>query len=149
MIRGDIANTPVARFLLVFEGLVATLPDAKARAKFDGYRKVHAYKRAVAQFVPNEMCSKVIWDTVWRRSYAVDVVTFLGDDMVDAVEARIEDWGLPVGRVWTEEKTLLARSLNYRPDIIGVFHTEPGDFAMYGSKGYLVDPTYPVLIGAR
>lgn len=147
MIKGDLSNVPVARFLLLFEGLVGVLPDAKARAKFDGYRKVHAYKRAVAQFQINELCAKVIWDTTWRRNYSVDVVTFLGDEMVEFVEDRIEDWGLPVGHVWTEDKYLLARSLNYRPDVIGIFHPNPADWAVYGSKGFVVDPANPVLIG--
>lgn len=140
MIRGEISNEVVGRLLLVFEGVVADLPDAKARAKFDGYRKVRAYKRAVSQFVINEQMAKVIWDTVWRRSYSVDVVTFLGEDMVEFVEERIEHEGLPIGRVWTEEKPMLARSLNYRPDVIGVYHADPRDFAMFGGKGQLIDP---------
>lgn len=147
MQHGDISNAVTGRFLLVFEGLVATLPDTKARAKFDAMKRIHAYKRAVGQFQINEIMGKVIWDTVWRRNHSVDVVTFLGDEFVEHVEARIEDWGLPVGRVWGEEKTMLARSLNYRPDVIAVYHANPSDFAMYGSKGVVLDPAHPTLIG--
>ncbi len=147
MQHGDISNDVTARLLLVFEGLVANLPDEKARAKFDRYRKLHQWRRAVAFFEINEVMAKVIWDTTWRHNYSVDVVTFLGPEMVDEVEARVENWGLPVGRVWTEEKTMLARSLNYRPDVAGVFHTNPSDIFMFGSKGRLIDPSATSLLG--
>jgi hypothetical protein len=147
MQHGDISNETTARFLLVFEGLVGVLPDKRAEAKFSRAVRFKRWKAAVDQFHCNETCAKVIWDTVWRRNYAVDVVTFLGDEMVEHVEARMEHWDLPVGRVWTEDKYLLARSLNYRPDVIGVYHPTPGDALVYGSKGFLVDPSSPTLIG--
>ncbi|WP_020142245.1 hypothetical protein [Terracoccus sp. 273MFTsu3.1] len=144
---GDISNEVTARFLLVFEGLIGILPDKRAEAKFSRSVRFKRWEAAVGQFHLNEMASKVVWDTVWRRNYSVDVVTFLGDDMVDHVRNRIEHWGLPVGKVWTEDKYLLARTLNYRPDVIGVYHTNPADFAVFGSKGRVVDPAMPTLIG--
>lgn len=147
MQHGDISNEQIGRFLLVFEGLVGVLPDKRAEMKFSRCIRFKRHRAAVEQFHCNEMAAKVIWDTVWRRNFAVDVVTFLGDDMVDHVRDRIESWDLPVGKVWTEDKYMLARSLNYRPSVIGVYHTNPADFAVFGNKGRVVDPAMPTLIG--
>lgn len=147
MRKGDISNEMTGRFLLVFEGLVGVLPDKKAEARFARAVKFRRWESAVNQFVINESCAKVIWDTVWRRNYSVDVVTFLAEEMTSHIrDIVIDKWDLPVGRVSREDKYMLARELNYRPNVIGVFHPNPADFAVYGGKGVVVDPSYPVLL---
>lgn len=148
MRNGDISNQQEARLLLVFEGLIATLPSAKARGKYDMLARVGQWKRAVRQFKINEPAARIIWDTAFRRGYSLDAVTFLDEDALEHVEEFIAAENLPIGHVTYSDKYLLARSLNYRPDVVGVFHANPADVLVYGSKGYLVNPDHPVLIGA-
>lgn len=134
--------------MLVFEGLIGVLPDAKARAKYSMLAKVGNWKRAVRCFEVNEPCAKVLVDVVWRKRYSVDVVTFLDEDVVDPLADWLDAKGLPVGNVDFADKTMLARELNYRLDVVGVFYPNASDIFMFGSKGYLVDPSAPRLIGA-
>lgn len=148
MLHGDISNRVEPRLMVVFEGLIGTHPEAKHRARYEMHKRIGNWTRAMRTFQINEPCARIIWDTVWRRSYSVDVVTFLDEDAVDALADLLDAWGLPVGHVTYSEKAMLARSLNYRPDVVGVFHPNPADVFAFGSKGFLVDPSNPILIGA-
>lgn len=148
MLHGDISNRVEPRLMLVFEGLIGFHPDAKARAKYSMMAKVGQWKRAANTFTVNEPCAKVLVDAVWRRRYSVDVVTFLDEEIVEPLTDWLDAKGLPVGNVTYADKTMLARELNYRLDVVGVFHPNASDVLVFGSKGYLVDPAAPVLFGA-
>lgn len=147
MLNGDISNYAEPRLMLVFEGLIGLHHDPKARARYGFHARLGNWKRAVRSFEINEQCAKVIVDTVWRKRYTVDVVTFLDEDIVEPLAEFLDDKGLPVGHVTYSDKTMLARELNYRLDVVGVFHPNPSDAFMFGSKGYYVNPGNPVLIG--
>ena len=147
MRNGDISNSVEPRLMLVFEGLIGIHPDARDRAKYTFHARLGNWKRAVRTYTLNEICAKHIVDTVWRRRYSVDVVTFLNEDIVEPLADFLDDKGLPVGRVTFADKTMLARDLNYRPDVLGVFHPNPADIFMFGGKGRLVDPASPNLMG--
>lgn len=130
--------------MLVFEGLIAELPDAKARAKYSAYAKVNQWGRALRQYQINELLAKHFMDIVWRKGYSIDVVTFLDERAVEPLEELLDGWGLPVGNITFSEKSMLARSLNYRLDVVGVFHPNPADVLTFGSKGHLVNPQSPL-----
>lgn len=131
----------------MFEGLLGIHTDVKARAKFTTMMKLHRFHSAIRTFTLNEMMQRVIWDVVFRYDYGVDVVTFLDERLVDDLTEYLDEQGLPVGHIWQSEKLLLARSLNYRPDVAGVFYPDPTDRFAFGSKGYFTDPADPILIG--
>jgi hypothetical protein len=149
LLNGDIDNRVEPRLLVVFEGLLGIHTDAKARAKYSTLVKVHRYQTAIRTFSLNEQLQRVIWDATYGRfNYTVDVVTFLGEKLVNPLSDYLDDNGLPVGRVTYSDKLLLARSLNYRPDVAGVFFPAgPQPDFSFGSKGYAVDPSNPNLIG--
>ena len=144
---GDLSNRVEPRLLVVFEGLLGIHADARARAKYSMAMKIHRYGTAIRTFTLNEQLQKVIWDVTWRYDYAVDVVTFLDERLADPLIEYLDEQGLPVGRVWYSDKMLLARSLNYRPDVAGVFYPDQADRFTFGGKGYATDPRNPVLIG--
>jgi hypothetical protein len=148
MLHGDISNRVEPRLMLVFEGLIGVHPDARSRAKYSMHTRLGNWRRAVRTFEINEGCAKVVVDAVWRRRYSLDVVTFLDEEIVDPLADWLDAKGLPVGNVTYADKTMLARELNYRLDVVGVFHPNPADVLVFGSKGYLVDPSAPVLFGA-
>ena len=145
--HGDIDNRVEPRLLVVFEGLLGIHADIKARAKYSTAMKLHRYAAAIRTFTLNEQLQKVIWDVTWRHDYAVDVVTFLDERLAEPLTGHLGDQGLPVGKVWYSDKLLLARSLNFRPDVAGVFYADQSDRFTFGSKGYATDPNNPVLIG--
>jgi hypothetical protein len=149
LLNGDISSRVEPRLLVVFEGLLGFHTDAKARAKYSTLMKVHRYQTAIRTFSLNEQLQRVIWDVTYGRfNYAVDVVTFLDARLVGSLQHYLDEEGLPVGQVTYSDKLLLARSLNYRPDVAGVFYPASAnpDFS-FGSKGYAVDPNNPNLIG--
>lgn len=147
---GDISNRVEPRLLVVFEGLLGIHPDARARAKYSAAMKLHRYGTAIRTFELNEQLQRSIWDITYGRfNYAVDVVTFLDERLVAPLRDLIDEQGLPIGHVIYSDKLLLARSLNYRLDVAGVFYPASAnpDFT-FGSKGYGVDPSNPILMGA-
>jgi len=147
VLNGDLSNRVEPRLLVVFEGLLGIHTDAKARAKFTGLMKFHRFHSAIRTFTLNEQLQRVIWDTTWRKGYAVDVVTFLDERLVEDLTEYLDEQGLPVAHVWQSDKMLLARSLNYRPDVAGVFYADPADRFTFGSKGYFTSPATTTLIG--
>jgi len=148
MLHGDISNRVEPRLMLVFEGLLGLHTDTRARAKYSMHARLGNWRRAVRTYEVNEMAARVLVDAVWRRRYSADVVTFLDPEIVEALEGWCDDKGLPVGNVTYADKAMLARELNYRLDVVGVFYPNPADALTFGSKGYLVDPSAPILIGA-
>ena len=133
--------------LVVFEGLLGLHADATSRAKYSMAMKFHRYGSAIRTFALNEQLQKVIWDVTMRFDYAVDVVTFLDERLVEPLTDYLDDQGLPIGRVSYSDKYLLARSLNYRPDVVGVFYADQTDRFTFGSKGYAIDVNNPVMMG--
>jgi hypothetical protein len=147
MLHGDLSNEVEPRMLWVWEGLLATLQPANRR-KFDRYASRNPEK-AVAVMDANERAIKEVNDLVWRRGYAVDVITFLSPDFVKPVEDWLASQFVTTGRVMYEPDLSLARRIAYTPDIVGVFHALPDKALTFGSKGYLLDPFNPNLYGAR
>lgn len=146
MLKGDLSNSVTPRLLIVFEGLVGYMPKAKERQyKFD--LRLHAWEQAVRLFEVNEPMARQIVDATWRRDYAVDIVTFLGNWTMPYLADLLDEWGLPVGNCWAEDPELLARRLSYAPEVAGVFHAFPDMRFTFGSKGYLLDSGNPVIFG--
>jgi hypothetical protein len=143
---GDISNEVSPRLVLVYEGLLGLLPTPRARAGESLARKARQWKRAVKAYEINEPLARVIWDTVWRYRYSVDVITYLGEDFAEAVEWRLDVEGLPVGRVWADNPQRLARRLALMPDVAAVYDNE--HHLIYGSKGRMLPAVPTTLIGA-
>ncbi|MFE4681552.1 hypothetical protein ACFRNJ_12040 [Streptomyces sp. NPDC056721] len=148
---GDISNEVVPRLVIAYEGMLGILPE-----KPEGYvqellvrkfgRRARQAQKTVDAYEINEPLARLIWDTVWRFRYSVDVVTYLGDDSVGPLEARLDIEGLPIGRVWSTTPERLARRLPYMPDVAAVFDND--HHLIYGSKGRALPAVPTTLIGA-
>jgi hypothetical protein len=143
---GDISNEVSPRLVVVFEGLLGNLPTSRTRAGEAVARRAHQWKRAVKAYEINEPLAHVIWDTVWRHRYSVDVITYLGDEFAEALEWRLDIEGLPIGRIWADEPKKLARRLAHMPDVAAIFDNE--NHLIYGSKGRMLPAVPTTLIGA-
>jgi hypothetical protein len=133
--------------VVVFEGLLGLLPDVKARTTEQAYRRAHRWQRAVNAYEINELMAKHIWDVVWRFHYSVDICTYLGDDMADAITERLDRENLPVGNVFATQPNLLARRIALMPNIAAIYDPDPAHRFTYGSKGRFLSPTNPNLMG--
>lgn len=146
MEKGDLSNEVVPRLVVVFEGLIGYLPDEEKRG-FGLAVRVRRWKKALDHFRLNEKMARQIVDATWRRNYAIDVVTFLGEEYDEFLPDLLERWGLPIANCWYEDPLVLARRLAYAPFIAGVFHAHPELNLTFGSKGILVNPNDPHLFG--
>lgn len=144
---GDISNYVSPRLVCVFEGLIGLLPDTKARAQEAVYRKAKRWARAARTYEVNEEMAKHIWDVYSRTDYSIDVVTYLGDDMAEAIAEVLDDERLPIGRVFATTPDQLARRIAHMPDLAAIYDPNPSHRFTYGSKGRLTNPATPNLMG--
>lgn len=136
----DISNRLPPRWLIVFEGVIAELPEPSDRAAFNFYRRTRAYKRAVRTYQVNTHTAKVLWDMVWRRDYKFDVVTFLPSQCTEHVRDWIDEHNIPAANVrHYPSPAHLAQQLAYLPDVYAVVHAEAANRFTYGDRGMLVD----------
>jgi hypothetical protein len=146
----DISNEVVPRLLIAFEGMLGILPEKPQKHLVDRLPKRFGRRgqtqRSVDAYEINEPLARVIWDTTWRHKYSIDVVTYLGEDAVAPLEARLDVEGLPIGRVWSTTPERLARRLPYMPDVAAVFDNE--HHLIFGSKGRMLPAVPTTLIGA-
>src|ERR1700739_4281901 len=133
MQKGDISSEVSPRFVWIWEGLVATLPENR-RAKEWAYRKAHMLTRAVNQWEINPRIKAVIWDLAWRHRYGNDIVTFL--PMEEAIAQKLGD--IPATVKWFPDAAALSRQLSYMPHIQRVFFAEPSLSLAFGSVGRAV-----------
>lgn len=145
---GDISNQVAPRLVIVFENLLGLLPSKTAEAKAASFIKFKRWNRAVNVFEINEALARRIWDVTWRLNFSVDVLTYVSPEFAEAVEKRMEREDLPVGHVWFEEPNVLARKLAYMPHVACVYDPDPRHQFTYGSKGRIISPANPNLIGA-
>jgi hypothetical protein len=142
MIKGDIANNPVPRLVMVFEGLIGTFTD-KTRGKFDLALRKGQWKKALELVELNELVVKNIYDLVYRQNFVVDIVTFIDPEFAEELEIFLEEEQVPVARIYFTTVERLSRSISNRPDIAAIYDGNNSHRFTYGSKGRMVDPTNP------
>ena len=148
MYKGDISNEVSPRLVVVFEGLLGVLPNARVRAAESVARKARRWKKAVSLWEINELAGRAIWDVTMRKHQTVDVATYLGEEFAEALAERLDDENLPISKVWATEPHLLARELAYRPDLAAIYDPNPAHQFTYGGKGRILGPESANLFGA-
>lgn len=148
----DLANRPVPKDVLVFEGLLGVLPSdriARVEAKF---RRKGKWDQAVACYEINELLARKIMDLTWRQTGAfidLELITYLGYEFAVALGHRMDREGMPFSDVWYEDPNILARALSYRPDIRAVYDPDPEHQFRFGGKGrHLAPDTAHIYLGA-
>lgn len=137
---GDLSASLAPRWIFVWEGVVADVPDS-AVASFKLAMRLGRYKRAAETYEMHPHVVKVIWDLTWRRDYRFDLITFLGQPFCDALEKRLERESLPFSNLWAVDEASLSRRLSTMPDVQYVIHSDPTRHLAYGNRGLLVtDP---------
>lgn len=137
--HGDLSNQLPPRMLIVFEGVLATIPKER-EAKFNRAVAMHRYRRAVDCFECNRHAIAVVWDWTWRRDVKVDVVSFMPYE--DEITRLLERLGMPFSRMWCSPgPDDLASQLAYMPDVLSVIHADSTRPLAYGGKGLYINDT--------
>lgn len=136
----DLGNTTVARDMLVFEGLLGVIPDAKVAKQEQKFRAKKRWDAAVGCFETNELLARKIWDMVWRYSLEIDLITYHPQGFADALAERMDRESLPIRRVYAEEPSLLARRLTTMPNVRTIYDPFPDHQFLYGAKGRIILP---------
>jgi hypothetical protein len=144
----DIDNVIVPRDVIVWEGLVGLLPDAKTAADEEKWRRRRKWDRAVMCYEINDLMARKIWDLTWRRNLTLDLLTYHGKHFAEALKERIEEVDhLPFSRVWSEDPYVLARRLATMVDVRTVYDPDPTHQFTYGGKGRIIGPGDHELLG--
>ena len=132
---GDLAAKVAPRILIVFEGAIAFCNDSDKYAKLVGRRRFH---RAMGYWELNDIVVRRLLWLYWQKDVNIEVVTYLGEDMVPEVDEFIGET-IPCHRVWGTTPEDLGRKIAYMPDLACVYDPEPSRWLMYGSKGRFLD----------
>lgn len=147
MRRGELSNERLPRVLIVFEGLVGVLPDAKTRALEALARKRKKWEQSVGYYQLNVPTSRGLRDMYYRHRTRVDVITFVGPDFADAIRDRLDSRNLLFGDVHYYTAEELLSDLTYDQSILGVLDPDPSHALRYGSKGRYCSPEQMNLMG--
>lgn len=141
----DLGNQRVPRDLIVWEGLLGILPDAKAVQKHNRLvtqkrRGKSRWAEAVALYEINEMLSRQLWRRVWNQGRVFDLITWVGPEFALALADRMDRENLPFNEIWSDEPYVLARRLATMPDVRSVVDPDPQHRLVFGGKGLIIGP---------
>jgi hypothetical protein len=129
---GDISADFQPCLLVVFEGLLGLPSPQELGRKWGWKRRKSTAKHLVAQYELNDL----LLGQIRRTPYPVEVVTFLGPDVAEAVEERLEDVHALVRRVWSTTPQELARIHITMPDVAAIYDPDPMRATLtYGQLG--------------
>lgn len=80
---------------------------------------------------------KSVVDNATRLNIAVEVVTFMGDEVADQAADFMAKYDMPVASVESAKFDWFCQSLQWRPDVSYVVDTEPERIQRYGQHGYV------------
>lgn len=144
MKHGTLSNEVQGRFVVVWEGLLAYLPDARSRQRFRLYDRSGMRGRALAEWVSDPVAAKALWDLAYRQSYPVDLVSTIGSRYEKKLWERVVREVLPVsGMQMFEDEDALDEHVRRTPYIIGAVHGYTNRPMMFGGKGYVTAPGQP------
>jgi len=139
MRRGELSNEVVPRILVVFEGLIATLPNGKARGLEAIARKRKKWQQAVDYYELTRTTSQGIRD-LHRRDFRVDVITFVDPGFVQPIINKLDSRNLFFGGASYYTMETLLDDLTYDNSIIRVLDPDPSHQLTYGSRGRYCSP---------
>jgi hypothetical protein len=134
---GDIEAFVALRFVFVFDGLLAKLPDSRKKL-YKGYLIAHQWKRAFCLWDINRMGLAHLRDVYWRHDFRIDVVTWQPPEIAELIGGFFDESNIPVTHTSAFEPEHFERELAYMPDVVKVFHGDQSMPFRFGGKGRLV-----------
>lgn len=127
MENGDLASWTESRIIVILEGLLAS-------PKLNG--RIRKHWTPADEWGWEAMPIKHIWNYTNRHNVAIEVVTFLGDEVADMAADWLAKYDVPVAAVESVDFDWFCRSLQWRPEVTSVVDCDPNRFQKYGQRGY-------------
>lgn len=143
MRHGTLSNDVQGRFLVVWEGLLATLEDDAARRRFRILDTAGARGRALAQWTTNRLSVAALTDVAYRQGIPVDLVTLLDEHYLPKLEKRAARDVLPISRVLVHTEASLDEYARATPFVVRVVHPYIDRPFLFGGKGIAVPSGSP------
>lgn len=140
---GTLSNEFQGRLLVVWDHLLATLPDDAAMRRFVVFDRVGRRERALRQWETIPISIIALTDIAWRRSIPVDLVTYLGEEYVSKLRKRVEREAIPVTNIFSHTEDTLDAYARHTPFVLGVIHPNIYRPFLFGSKGIPVTSGKP------
>lgn len=132
MERGDISSWATKRIIVVLEGVLATPTSEKT-----GVVRKKEHLLPSDQWVWDDLPVRYVVDYGARLNVAVEVVTFLGQDVADAAADWFEKYGVQVAEVQALDFETFCQSLVWRiNEVERVIDTDWGRLQRYGQLGF-------------
>lgn len=127
MEKGDLAAWTEARIIVVLEGVLCS-PKTNGR--------IRKHWTDPDEWDWEVMPIKLVWDYTNRRNVAVEVVTFLGQEVADAAADWLAKYDVPISAIESADFDWFCRSLQWRPEVTSVIDSDPNRYQKYGQRGY-------------
>lgn len=137
MKHGDLSAEVAPRIVIVFEGIVGILPDPNDKKYLKAINK-KLWAEAIRCWKLDGRVLGLLWHLTANKSLNIEVCTWLGPDMAEAIRDLLDEANVPVRDVWSSTPAKLSRELAYLPDIIKVYDPDPNHVFTYGGKGEYV-----------
>lgn len=144
MQKGDLSNAPVPRIIVVYEGVLASVPELNQKS-FSLAKLKNNTSGMFSCYTPDDLAMGQVLRLCLRDNINVSVVTWMDDPVSRLISDQLDYLGIPVRNVFRDTAYLLAQRLPYNPDVVCVYDSDPDHVLLFGSKGYLV--TKPQQIG--
>lgn len=137
MEHGNLSSVVAPRIVIVFEGAIGWLHDSKNK-KYQKLLKKKQWDQAIKFWQLNDSMLDKIWNLYYHKSVNIEVCTWLGKEMAEAIRNLLDENNIPVRDVWASEPARLSRELAYMPDVVTVYDPDPDHVFTFGSKGKLL-----------
>ena len=133
MERGDIAGWTTTRMIVILEGVLCTPMYEKK-----GRMRKHETLLPASKWQWEMVALKQVIDYITRANVAVEVVTFISEDVADEAADFFSQYDVPVSSTEFADFDWFCRSLVWRPEVTAVIDTEMDRLMRYGQRGTAV-----------
>jgi len=132
----DIAEYSVRGQGVIFEGVLATLPDSLI-AKF--YKQRNQWERYIQAVTPHELSLKAMIDSSVRLGIATDVYTFVDPRAVNPIEQWLSRKGISVAVFYYMNVEELAYDLKFQRSLKTIYVENQEQASIIGLRSHVVD----------
>jgi hypothetical protein len=132
----DIAEYSVKGQGVIFEGVLATIPD-KLTSKF--YKQRNNWEKYIQLSVPHELPLKAMIDSCVRLGISTDVYTFIDVGATDPIERWLSKKGISVAVHYYENVEELAYDLKFQRSLKTIYVENQQQSSIIGLRSHVVD----------
>lgn len=147
MHRGELSNQVENRLIyIVWEGMIAVPGEDWTAKKFKRRGRYLHPAKALGLYTTNSLAVNQIWE-LWGADQPVAIVTYLHDQYVNALAARLVSEDVPHTRLIASSAREMSHRVALDPACLYLVDAEPLRQLTYGPKGRYLEPHNAQMIG--